>query len=100
MSKTEMKREQELNQAAHTLSNNVWDIADKLRKSCVLLQEISEEYFQKYDSTKKENQFSILWEFRRSGTIVEMIYDYIVEAKKLTEALEERAQASGVKEAV
>ncbi len=86
-------KEQELTKALITLSDEIWPIKENLKKACILLQEITDEYFSKYENKKEKDELGILWEFSRYGTYAEMIDDYVHAAKKgiedLTEIIEQ-----------
>lgn len=46
---------EEMKRAARVLSDEVWPIRDKLDKALIILQEINEKYFQKYEPGNEDN---------------------------------------------
>lgn len=87
----EVKREQRLDQAARVLVDEIWPIKDKLEKACLVLQELTDEYFRKYSRSDKEDHLGITWEFSRNATFADIIDDYVFQAKGALEELEVRA---------
>jgi NTP pyrophosphatase (non-canonical NTP hydrolase) len=88
----EIKREQRLDQAAFDLTDEIWPIRDKLDKACLLLVELTNEYFRKYSKDDQKDSLGIIMEFSRNATFADIIDDYVFQAKKALEALEERAR--------
>ncbi|MGI6588037.1 MAG: hypothetical protein ACOX2N_04500 [Peptococcia bacterium] len=86
----EMDEERKLNQAAGELSDEIWDIKDNLEKACLLLQEMLEEYFEKYDKGNEEDRFCICHDYSRYGIFAEMVADYAFDAKENVKALKAR----------
>lgn len=91
----EVKHENKLDQAARVLTDELFPITDKLEKACLLLQDITEDYFQRHDPAKQEERFWIVWGFSRATTQAEIIFDYVIMAKKALEELEARADRAG-----
>ncbi len=91
MEDREIKREQRLDQAAYILDDEIWPIKDKLDKACLILDEITVEYFEKYDRDKQEDHFGITWDFSRNATLVDIVFDYVIDALRELEVLEKRA---------
>lgn len=87
----EVKREQRLDRAARELVDEIWPIKDKLEKACLVLQELTDEYFRKYTRDDKDHHTAITWEFSRNATFAYVIDDYVCQAKKELEDLEARA---------
>ncbi len=87
----ELKREQRLNKAARELMDEIWPIKDKLEKACLILQELTDEYFRKYSREDDKDQFAIRYEFSRNAIYADIIDDYVFQAKKALTELEDRA---------
>lgn len=82
-------KEYNIEQAVKTLSDEVWEIQDKLEKSMILIQEITDEYFLKYDRDKEEDRTFMSWEFPRYRIYSEMIFDYVHAAKSKVDELKQ-----------
>lgn len=87
----EVKREQRLDRAARELVDEIWPIKDKLEKACLILQELTDEYFRKYTRGDKDYHTAITWEFSRNATFADIIDDYVYQAKNALGDLEARA---------
>ena len=87
----EVKREQRLDQAAHVLIDEIWPIKDKLERACLLLCNITDDYFRRFSREDEKDQFGIWYEFSRNATYADIIDDYVFQAKKALAELEERA---------
>ena len=87
----EIKREQRLDQAARELIDEIWPIKDKLEKACLLLAELTDEYFRKYEKGDTKDHTAIVWEFSRNAIFADIINDYVFQAKEALTELEERA---------
>jgi len=85
-------KEQELTQAVITLSDEIWPIEDSLNKASLLLQAISEGYFEKFDEEKEKDRTWICYEFSRYSTYTSMIEDYVFKAKQGIKSLTEREE--------
>lgn len=83
-------REKELDQAAYKLSDELWLIKDKIEKSCLLLKDITDDYFRKFNRDETEDHLGIIWEFPRNATYADIIDDYIFEVREIIGKLEER----------
>lgn len=87
----EVKRERRLDQAAKVLIDELWPIKDKLERACLLLCDITDEYFRKFSREDEKDKFGIWCEFSRNATYADIINDYVFQAKKALAELEERA---------
>lgn len=84
----EIEREKREKQAARVLTDEIWPISEKLQNVCLLLQEVTEEYFCKYNWEKESDRGAILWEFPRNARFINIITDYACQAKNALAALE------------
>jgi uncharacterized protein YeeX (DUF496 family) len=73
--------------AVVALSDEIFALEDKLDKACLLIQELNDKYFLKYDMEKEENKKWIWWEFSRYKIYADMIDDYVFEAKEVIDKL-------------
>lgn len=87
----EVKREQRLDQAARVLVDEIGPIKDKLEKACLLLCNITDDYFRRFSREDEKDQFGIWYEFSRNATYADIIDDYVFQAKKALAELEVRA---------
>ncbi|MPM25785.1 hypothetical protein SDC9_72285 [bioreactor metagenome] len=71
------KREQRLNQASYELSDEIIKVKDRLDKAHLLLEEITDEYFDEYDIKDEEDCSAIIWEFSRNAKRANIIFDYV-----------------------
>ena len=78
--------------AAESLHDEIWPIEDKLEKACLIMQEIEEEYFNKYNNGKKEDGFGIIYNHSRYELFTKIVSDYIYGAKKEIKVLCERGR--------
>lgn len=84
----EMKK----NAAASVLTDEITEVFEKLNKAMGLMQEVTTEYFQRYDRVNKEDHEAIVLEFNRADLYASVVEDYIFEAKKLVMELVARTQ--------
>ena len=87
----EVERERRLDQAAKVLIDELWTIKDKLERAHLLLADLTEEYFGRYNSEDDKDQFAIRCEFSRNAIFADIINDYVFQARKELAELEERA---------
>ena len=87
----EVKREQRLDRAAKELVDEIWPIKDKLERACLILADLINEYFKRYNRGDEEDHSGIIWEFSRNATFAEIIDDYVCQAKEALIELETRA---------
>lgn len=81
--------EKNLDQAVIDLGDELFPIEENLKKACLLLQEITDDYFRKYNSDKGDDRLFILYSFERYGIYADMIDDYVLAAKKHIDKLNE-----------
>ena len=86
----ELELERITNIAIINLIDELSHIGGKLEKACLLMQELEEEYFNKYDNKAKGDNLSIVYGYSRYGIYTSMISDYLYEAKKSVKTLKER----------
>ena len=87
----DLEREKRLDRAARELVDEIWPIKDKLEKACLLLADLTDEYFRRYNSEDDKDQFAIRYEFSRNAIFADIIDDYVFQAKKELAELEQRA---------
>ena len=85
------KREQQSNQAAYELSDELSEVKDKLDKAYLILTEMSNDYFEKYNCEDKEDCSAIIFEFPKNEKFANIAFDYVYEAKNIIDKLEEKA---------
>lgn len=84
MNKELQKRKTE---AMLTLSDELYTIKGDIEKAMALLQEVTTEYFQRYDSDKKDERAYILYDFDRAALYASVVEDYVYNAKNTINAL-------------
>jgi len=70
------------------LVDQSWEVLDNLKKSGVLIQELTEEYFV-YSRDKEKDHDYIIFEHHRSGLLARMLLDYIEIATEATRVLQD-----------
>ena len=65
---------------------------EKLNKAMGLMQEVTIEYFHRYDRVNKEDHEAIVCDFNRAALYASVVEDYVFEAKKLVMELVARSQ--------
>ena len=88
------------NNAASVLTDEIVDVFGKLNKAMWLLQEVTTEYFQRYDRVNKEDHEAIVYDFNRAALNASVVEDYVFEAKKAVMELVARSQNSIIQEDV
>lgn len=88
----ELENEKKYNQAARYLMDDIWLIRDKLDKACLMLQELTDEYFRKFDRDEMEDHLGIVWEFSRNATFADIIDDYVFQARNIIREMEKRGE--------
>lgn len=63
------------------LVNSLDEVSIALEKAQYIMQEISEDYFEKYDPNDKEGKFAIVYEFRRMRAFFRLSYDLSYQIK-------------------
>lgn len=64
------------------------DIHSHLDRINILLQEVLEDYFSKYDRDNREDHLGIVWEFRRAGIKSDIISDELLAVADSLKTLE------------
>lgn len=59
------------------LVNSLDEVSMALEKAQYIMQEISEDYFEKYDPNDKEGKFAIVYEFRRRRAFSRILCDLL-----------------------
>ena len=57
----------------------------------MILADLINEYFKRYNRGDEEDRSGIIWEFSRNATFAEIIDDYVCQAKEALFELETRA---------
>ena len=86
----EMKK----NNAASVLTDEIVDVFGKINKAMALMQEVTDEYFNRLDPSDEEGRMGIAMGFRRAGLYASVVEDYVFEAKKAVMELVARSQNS------
>lgn len=68
------------------LVDSLTDVDMALEKAQCIMQEISDEYFEKYLTGNKENEFSIVFEFRRNRILFRVLSDIFYQIKSVMPA--------------
>lgn len=84
----EMKK----NAAASVLTDELVEVFNKLDKAMTISQEVTDEYFNKLDSSDRDGRTEIAIGFNRAGVFASIAEDYVFEAKKLVMELVARSQ--------
>lgn len=79
--KTKLTLEQEKKHAREVLTDEIWDIYENLSKANLLIQGITQEYFQMYDPRKEKDMVFIRHYFENKSLYAEMLSDYLWKAK-------------------
>ena len=82
------------NNAASVLTDEIVDVFGKINKAMALMQEVTDEYFNRLDPSDEEGRTEIVIGFRRAGLYASVVDDYVFEAKKLVMELVARSQNS------
>ena len=67
----------ELSFVARKIADQAELIRGKLTNSTTLLFDVTEDYFDKYDSNDRADRVSIAWEYRRYGIYAHVIWDIL-----------------------
>lgn len=81
--------------AARALSDEVLGLQLDLERAETILQELAEDYFSNYDTHTEEGRFSVIYGYRKSGILVEVVSDYLFRIRMALEELSKLAQAGG-----
>lgn len=82
------------NNAASVLTDELVEVFNKLDKAMTISQEVTDEYFNKLDSSDRDERDWIAIGFNRAGVFASIVEDYIFEAKKAVLELVARSQNS------
>lgn len=63
------------------LANSLDEVSMTLEKAQYIMQEISEEFFEKYDPNDNEGKFAIVYEFRRRRAFSRILCDLLHQIK-------------------
>lgn len=74
-------------EAARALADEIFDLNNELNKAEYIMQELSDDYFRKYQKDNKTDQFKILWDFDRRAAFSEVLGDILVRLVKTAEYL-------------
>ena len=86
----EMKK----NNAASVLTDEIVDIFGKINKAMALMQEVTDDYFNRLNPSDEEDRTEIAMGFRRSRLYASVVEDYVFEAKQAVLDLVARSQNS------
>lgn len=67
--------------------DDLWHIRQIIDSLCYLMQYLTEDYFDKFDSNDKADSYSILYEFNRFRAFTNVIFDGIRTVDKELDAL-------------
>lgn len=82
------------NNAASVLTDEIVEVFGKINKAMALMQEVTDEYFNRLDPSDEEGRTGIVIGFRRAGLYSSVVEDYVFEAKKAVLELVARSQNS------
>lgn len=63
------------------LEDTIGDVEGILTKASYIIQEVTENYFDKYRSDDTEQHFDIAYDFNRRGAFASIVEDYIHQAR-------------------
>lgn len=69
------------------LSDELYELKNSIEKAMGLMQEVTTEYFQRYDRDKKEEWDYIVFDFNRAALYASVVEDYVYNAKNTINAL-------------
>lgn len=84
-----MKADPEKVEAARILEDEIYQINQNLKKAHLLISDMMQDYFGKYDPKKPEDVTAIRYGFKRNYLLQEIIFDLILKAKEQTDKLDE-----------
>lgn len=70
------------------IKDNLGLATDKIADIRYLIQEIREEYFEKYDRNNLKNRLSIAWEYERYGAFFNILIDSLESVFEMIEEVE------------
>lgn len=74
-------------EAANVLSDEIFDLSIAIEKARVVMQEITNGYFQKLSNEVEGDRTSILWDFNRVGVFAEIADDLMLKMCQIVEEL-------------
>lgn len=74
-------------EAAHILEDEIFALDKALEKGRVIMQEIADEYFRKFQTNAENGPESILWEYGRAGIFAEIMDDIVFSMFQTVEEL-------------
>ena len=74
-------------QAAYTLSDEIMDMRMALDRAEIIMQDLTEEYFNKYDSHSEDGRTSIAWEYERYTLKSEIVSEYLYKIRAILDSL-------------
>lgn len=66
-------------------------IGIEIEKARVLVDEVQEEYFDRYDAGKNDEMWRILYDFKRSGVLNRIVQDILQTAAEVLLSVEQEA---------
>lgn len=79
----------EMAQAAYIVSDEITDMKMALERAEIVMQDINEDYFNKYDSHDKDGRVSIAWEYSRHEIKSDIVIQYLHQVRTTLETLYE-----------
>lgn len=74
-------------EAANVLSDEIFDLSIAIGKARVVMQEVTNGYFQKLSNEVEGDRTSILWDFNRVGVFAEIADDLMLKMCQIVEEL-------------
>lgn len=74
------------------LQDDLWRVTIQMEKTCFMLQELTDEYFRKYNRSDKEDHFAITFEFKRNAILADIADEYANQVRKALEKIEARVE--------
>lgn len=74
-------------EAARVLSDEIFDLSIAIEKARVVMQEVTDGYFQKLSNDVEGDRTSILWDFNRVGIFAEIADDLMFKMCQIVEEL-------------
>lgn len=74
-------------EAARALADEIFDLNNELNKAEYIMQELSDDYFRKYQKENEKDRLAILWDFDRRAAFSEVLGDILVRLVKTAEYL-------------
>lgn len=74
-------------EAARVLEDEIFALDEALKKGRTIMQEITDEYFRKFQTNAKNGPTSILWEYGRAGIFADIMNDIVFSMFQTVEEL-------------